>query len=114
MGKLPLEELQPLVGSLPHCIERGEIRPGSVKRAWNDTIRDAFAGAFVAVIAREVRPRQPAERRARTLRVVGVDELDAMTLRKAMVGRIEIAPVIEHGLIDLEYTIAGSVLSSGS
>ena len=101
LRELLLEERHPLVGSLRRRSGGREIRARPVERARHDLVRDAFAWSLVSLIAREVLSRQAAERRSRERRIVGVDELDAMTLRKAMVGGIEVAPVIERRLIAL-------------
>ena len=81
--QLLTQERHPRVALAPRRGAVVESRPRTIERARHDDVADTRAGPFVAGLAREIGTREPPQTACTRLLVVGVHELDAMTVREA-------------------------------
>src|SRR3954470_2741492 len=89
----------PGVAASPCRLPIVELPAGSVERAWRDDVSRTLPGSLVTPVAREVRPGKATDDGRQRVLVVRLHELDAMTVGKTMVGRVEVASVIQLRLI---------------
>ncbi len=97
-GEVLAQEGHPLVGLAPGALALVEILAGAVEAARDDAVADRLAGAFIAARGREVFARETRAGGARRLDRVGVNQLDAVAVREAVVRGVEVAPLIKLGL----------------
>src|SRR5207247_5737918 len=88
-GKRLAEERHPGVGSPPGALAPLELRARAVEGDGHYAVADALSGPLVTGPGTEVGAGEAAEARPHLGLVVGVDQLHAVAVRKAMVGGVE-------------------------
>src|SRR6185369_330330 len=98
VGKLLSKERYPPISVAPRTGSIVESFSRTVKCSRNDLVADAQTRSFIALRFREISAVKAAERGMYGLDVVTVDQLDAVTMCKAVVLRIQIASLVESRL----------------
>ena len=93
------EKRHPRVAARPGAGPVVELPPRPVEGARRQHVAHSLTGSFVTVGLGEVRARETAPDGGERRLVVGVDQFHAVAMREAVVGRVEIAPVVPLGLM---------------
>src|SRR5262245_33304994 len=88
----------PLVGLAPCAGAVIKLLARPIKRRGNDAIADAFARPFVAVRGGEIRAAEASRRSLDGLDAVGLNQLNSITMREAVILGVEIAALIKFRL----------------